>query len=118
MADHTNAPSFVDVFEELDAGILDSKVSAALAQTALAVVNAESRKQTGKVTLEFEITRIGEGAQVHMSHKLSYTRPTLRGKAQETDTTETLLYVGKGGKLTVTPDTQLDLIQKTQREVV
>lgn len=118
MTDPTKAPSFVDVFEELDAGILDRKVSAALAQTALAVVNAESRKQTGKVTLEFEIARIGEGAQVTMSHKLSYARPTLRGKVQETDTTQTLLYVGKGGKLTITPDTQLDLIHKTQREVV
>lgn len=118
MSDHTNAPSFVDVFEELDAGILHIKASTALAQTALAVVNAESRKQTGKVTIEFEIARIGEGAQVQMSHKLSYTKPTLRGKAQETDSTQTLLYVGKGGKLTVTPDTQLDLIQKTQREVV
>lgn len=117
MADHTNAPSFIDVFEELDAGILHRKVSAALAQTAMAVVNAENRKQTGKVTLELEIARIGEGAQVTMSHKLSYSRPTLRGKAQETDTTQTLLYVGKGGKLTITPDTQLDLIQKTTREV-
>ena len=37
MADHTNAPSFVDVFEELDAGILHRKASTALAQTALAL---------------------------------------------------------------------------------
>lgn len=116
--ENPHAPSFVDVFEELDAGILDRKVSAALAQTAMAVVNAENRKHTGKVTLEFELARIGEGAQVTMTHKLTYTRPTLRGKTQEIDTTETLLYVGKGGKLTVTPDTQIDLIPKVKREVV
>lgn len=118
MADATNAPGFVEVFEELDAGIFDRKVSHAIAQVALAVVNAESRKQTGRVTLEFNIERIGEGAQVNMTHKLAYSKPTLRGKVNETDETQTLLYVGKGGKMTVTPDTQLDLIQKTSREVV
>lgn len=118
MTDQTSAPGFVEVFEELDAGIFDRKVSHAIAQTALAVVNAESRKQTGKITLEFNIERIGEGAQVNMVHKLTYQKPTLRGKVNETDETQTLLYVGKGGKLTVTPDTQLDLIQKTAREVV
>lgn len=118
MTDHTNAPGFVDIFEELDAGIFDRKVSSAIAQTALAVVNAESKKQTGKVTIEFNIERIGEGAQVNMTHKLTYSKPTTRGKVMETNETQTLLYVGKGGKMTVTPDTQLDLISKTQREVV
>ena len=117
MTDQLNAPSFIDVFEELDAGIFDRKVSHAIAQVALAVVNAESRKQTGKVTLEFNIERIGEGAQVNMTHKVTYSKPTLRGKANETDETQTLLYIGKGGKMTITPDTQLDLIQKTTREV-
>lgn len=118
MTSTTTAPDFTEVFEELDAGIFGRKVSHALSETAMAVVNAESRKQTGKLTLEFNIERIGEGAQVNMTHKLTYQKPTLRGKVNETDETQTLLYVGKGGKLTVTPDTQLDLIQKTQREVV
>lgn len=118
MTDPLNAPGFVDVLEELDAGIFHRKTSHAVAQVALAVVNAESRKQTGKVTLEFNIERIGEGAQVNMTHKLAYQKPTLRGKVNETDETQTLLYVGKGGKMTVTPDTQLELIGKTQREIV
>lgn len=118
MSDPQTAPGFTPLFEELDAGIFDRKVSHAIAQTALAVVNADDRKKTGRVTIEFEIERIGEGAQVGMTHKLTYARPTLRGKIQETDSTQTLLYVGKGGKLTITPDTQLDLIPKTRREVV
>lgn len=118
MTDAANTPDFVPVLEELDAGIFSRKVASALAQTALAVVNAESKKQVGKITIEFELSRIGEGAQVQMAHKLAYSRPTTRGKIQETDTTETLLYVNKGGRLTITPDTQLDLIAKTKREVV
>lgn len=118
MTDTSNAPGFVEVFEELDAGIFDRKVSHAIAQTALAVVNAESRKQTGKVTLEFNIERIGEGAQVNMTHKLTYSKPTLRGKVNETDETQTLLYIGKGGKMTITPDTQMELISKIKREAV
>lgn len=118
MTDATNVPGFIPVLEELDAGIFERKVAHALAETARAVVNADSKKQSGKITIELDITRIGEGAQVQMTHKLSYARPTLRGKIQETDTTQTLLYVGKGGKLTVTPDTQLEIFQKQQREVV
>ena len=117
MSNETKAPGFVPVLEELDAGIFERKIAHALAETARAVVNAESKKQSGKITIELELTRIGEGAQVQMQHKLSYARPTLRGKIQETDTTETLLYVGKGGKLTVTPDTQMEIFTKQPREV-
>lgn len=117
MTDVTNAPGFIAVLEELDAGIFERKIAHALAETARAVVNADSKKQSGKITIEFDLARIGEGAQVQMTHKLSYARPTLRGKIQETDTTQTLLYVGKAGKLTVTPDTQLEIFQKQQREV-
>lgn len=115
---HTNAPSFVPLYEELDAGIFDRKVSHAIAQTALAVVNAGEKTKKGRITIELEIERIGEGAQVNMTHTLTYVRPTLRGKTQETDKTQTLLYVSKGGKMTITPDTQLDLIPRTRREVI
>lgn len=111
-------PDFVPVFEELDAGLFSRKVAAAIAETALAVVNAESAKQTGEVALEFKIARIGEGAQISMTHRLKFSRPTRRGKRSENDVTLTLLYVGKGGKLTVTPDTQIDLFKKEERKVV
>lgn len=118
MSDPLSAPEFTAVYEELDAGIFDRKVSHAMAQTAMAVVNADDKNKKGRVTIEYEIERIGDGAQINMTHKLTYVRPTLRGKVQETDSTQTLLYVGKGGKMTITPDTQMDLIPKTRREVV
>lgn len=118
MSEPLAAPEFTAVFEELDGGIFDRKVSHAMAQTAMAVVNAEDKSKKGTVTLEFEFERIGEGAQINMAHTIKFTRPTLRGKIQETDKTQTLLHVGKGGKMTITPDTQMDLIPRTRREVV
>lgn len=117
MTEATGAPGFVPVLEELDAGIFERKIAQALAETARSVVNADSKKQSGKITIELDLTRIGEGAQVQMTHKLTYARPTLRGKIQETDTTQTLLYVGRGGKLTITPDTQTEMFAKQPREV-
>ncbi len=36
-----------------------------------------------------------------IKHKLSYVRPTNRGKISEEDTTETPMYVNRGGRLTI-----------------
>lgn len=118
MSEPQAAPEFVAVFEELDAGIFNRKVSAALAETAMAVVNAEDKSKKGTVTIQLELERIGEGAQVNMSHTIDVSRPTLRGKIREIDKTQTLLHVGKRGKMTITPDTQMDLIPRVRREIV
>ena len=112
------SPNFVAVLEELDAGYFNQRISAALAATAVAVVNNENKAKTGSVIIELKLSRIGEGAQIRMGHRLSYKSPTKRGYVSESDETETLLYVGRGGKMTVTPDTQMDLIAKQPREVV
>ncbi len=39
-------------------------------------------------------------------HKLSYVRPTNRGKISEEDTTETPMYVNRGGRLTILQEDQ------------
>jgi hypothetical protein len=41
-----------------------------------------------------------EEKRVKIKHKLNYSTPTPRGKASE-DTTETPMWVNKGGKLTI-----------------
>ena len=41
-----------------------------------------------------------------ISHKLKMVTPTKRGKKSEEDTTETPMWVGKGGKLTILPEDQ------------
>lgn len=99
----TNVPDFLG---ELDAGVFMNKISAALNATALGVLNNGGK---GKVALEFDLDRISnsvEEKRVSIKHKLKFVTPTPRGKVSEEDTTETPMYVGKGGKLTILQEDQ------------
>lgn len=91
---------------ELDAGIFENKLSAAFNVVALGVLNNGGK---GKVTVEFDLSRISnsvEEKRVMIAHKLKFTTPTPRGKSSEEDTTETPMYVGKGGKLAIMQEDQ------------
>ena len=102
----TVVPEFLG---ELDAGVFVNKIAAALNNTALGVLNNGNK---GKVTLTFDFERMGnsvEEKRVKIKHKLQYVTPTPRGKATEEDTTETPMWVNKGGKLTILQEDQGNL---------
>lgn len=95
-----------DFLGELDAGVFMNKIAAALNTTALGVLNNGNK---GKVVLTFDFERMGnsvEEKRVKIKHKLNYSTPTPRGKASEEDTTETPMWVNKGGKLTILQEDQ------------
>ncbi|EPZ9226151.1 TPA: hypothetical protein SMN24_000199 [Proteus mirabilis] len=99
----TNVPDFLS---ELDAGVFENKVSVALNDVALGVLNNGGK---GKVSIELDIERLSnsmEEKRVEITHKLKFTAPTLRGKRTEEDATKTPMYVGKGGKLTIMQEDQ------------
>ncbi|WP_279047297.1 hypothetical protein [Cedecea davisae] len=99
----TVVPEFL---EELDAGVFINKIAASLNNTALGVLNNGGK---GKVVLTFDLERMGnsvEEKRVKIKHKLQYTTPTPRGKATEEDTTETPMWVNRGGKLTILQEDQ------------
>ncbi|MDE9466416.1 hypothetical protein [Xenorhabdus bovienii] len=99
----TVVPEFIS---ELDGGVFESKLSASLNAVALGVLNNGGK---GKVIVEMDISRLNnsiEEKRIMISHKLKFTAPTPRGKSSEEDTTETPMYVGKGGKLTVMQEDQ------------
>lgn len=99
----TNVPDFLG---ELDAGVFQNKISAALNDTALGVLNNGGK---GKVVITFDIDRLSnsvEEKRVSIKHQLKFVTPTPRGKVSEEDTTETPMFVGKGGKLTVLQEEQ------------
>lgn len=99
----TNVPDF---FSELDAGVFENKVSVALNDVALGVLNNGGK---GKVIIELDIERLSnsmEEKRVEITHKLKFTAPTLHGKRTEDDATKTPMYVGKGGKLTIMQEDQ------------
>ncbi|CAM8681633.1 hypothetical protein [Leclercia sp. M-A074-M] len=99
----TKVPDFLG---ELDGGVFENKIAVALSEVAFGVLN---NGQKGKVTLTFEIDRMSnsvEEKRVNIKHKLSYVRPTPHGKSSEEDTTETPMYVNRGGKLTILQEDQ------------
>jgi hypothetical protein len=105
-----------ETLAEMDAGVFIAKVSRALADTALAVIEHDDSRKKGKVTLEFEFERIANSAQVNISHTLKMARPTRRGRATEQDTTATPFYVGARGRLSVMPFAQTDLYKPHQKD--
>lgn len=99
----TNIPDF---FGELDGGVFETKLGAALNEVALGVLNNGSK---GKVQVTFDLSRLSNSMdekRVSIAHKLSFTKPTPRGKTSEEDTTETPMYVNRGGKLSVLQEDQ------------
>lgn len=102
-----------DFLGELDAGIFMNKIAAALNNTALGVLNNGGK---GQVAITFDIDRLSnsvEEKRVGIKHKLKFVIPTPRGKQSEEDTTETPMYVGKGGKLTILQEDQGQLFAIT-----
>ncbi|WP_435300770.1 hypothetical protein [Escherichia coli] len=91
---------------ELDGGVFETKIGAVLSEVASGVMNTKTK---GKVSLNLEIEPFDE-SRVKIKHKLSYVRPTNRGKISEEDTTETPMYVNRGGRLTILQEDQGQLL--------
>nr|DAY29036.1 MAG TPA: hypothetical protein [Bacteriophage sp.] len=95
----TNVHEFL---EDLDAGIFENKLATALSEVALGVL---SNDKQGTVKVEFTLKKMdSDNPSVQIQHKLSYIKPTKRGKSSEEDTTATPMYVHKGGALCATPE--------------
>ncbi len=94
----TNVDDFIG---ELGAGVVKEKLAHILSEAALGTI-LYGRGRKGKVTLEISFAQIGANDQVIVSHKISHSTPTNRGKKSEEDTTETPFFVGKGGALSIT----------------
>lgn len=106
----TNVDDFVS---EMHAGTFKDKLALTLSQAAQGVItNAGAHCKKAKVTIEFNISQIGDMDQVVVSHKLGSIIPTKRGKKMEEDTTETPFFVGKGGQMTINPPKEEESGQK------
>jgi len=93
----------VEFIGECNAGILIEKLSLALSEAAIAQINHGAGSKRAKVSLEFTFQQMGDNEQVIVSHKLSTSTPTKRGKKAEEDVTDTAFFVGKGGVLSIGP---------------
>lgn len=92
-----------DFIEELGGGVFAEKLAHTLSEAALGTIIHGNGTKKGKVTIELTFKQIGENDQVSISHKLAHVTPTKRGKRSEEDTTETAMFVSRGGVLSVAP---------------
>lgn len=97
-----------EFFQELDGGVFERKLSIALSTVAASVVDND---RVGKVTIELSLTKIPGTSQVHCGHTLKFTRPTMDGEASEKEKRSTPMHVGKFGKLSITPENQLQMFE-------
>jgi len=100
MSNPTDIGQFI---ADLNGGVFDESVSMLLSTVAAAVVD---HKKVGSVQLNFSMKPVGEGNQITITHEVKFTQPKARGKIIENDTTDTIMYVGIGGKTTLLPETQ------------
>lgn len=98
-----------ELLSDLDGGVFEQKLSQMLTEVGQAAVN---HGRVGKVTVEFTMKQIGQSSQITLDHKLSYTRPTSKGKVSEENTTQTPVYVSRKG-LTLFPENQTDMFDRT-----
>lgn len=99
---------FMELLPDLDAGVYVQQVGVALSEAALAAV------QTGKksaVTLKLTIKQVGDSSTVTLEHALKLENPTPKGKRSEERSTSTPLYVARGGRLTLFPESQPNLFK-------
>lgn len=112
----TSAATDVGEFiAELDGGIFERKMSVALSQVAAASVDNE---KAGEVSIKFTFNRIPGTSQVHCKHTLKFSKPTMDGKSGEEEARTTALHVGKFGRLTLAPESQLTFMDKKTGEIL
>lgn len=101
--------NITDFISELDGGVFENKLSRAISDVAIGVVN---EGKPGKVVITLDMKPIGNGHQVAIDHKLSFVRPTRKGKLSEEDATQTPMHVGPQGRLSMFPENQNQLFDK------
>lgn len=83
-----------EFFANLNAGVFNSTLGAALSAVAGAVVDHGKK---GKVTITLDMAPIGESHQVKITHKLAWSEPTKRGSRSEDNALDTPMFVTEKG---------------------
>lgn len=93
---------------ELGAGVFEEKLARVLGETASAVM---SNERDGEVILRFKMKPISS-SQAKVTHSIEFKAPTLNGVKTEKNTTDTVMYVGQKGKMSLFPEDQMQMFGK------
>lgn len=96
-----NKEQLIDALGELDCGNFIEKIAAQLSETAMSVLHTDGKKK-GEVTIKLSLSKVGNSDQLIIESAMAHKTPTKRGHKSEIDTTETPMFVGKGGVLSIT----------------
>lgn len=102
-----------EFFSELGAGVFEEKLQRVLGETASAVM---TNNREGEITIKFKMKPISS-SQAKVAHSIEFKAPTLNGVKSEKNTTDTVMYVGSKGKLSLFPENQTQMFT-TGGEVV
>lgn len=109
---NSNTAAATDVGEfitDLDGGMFDRMLSVALSESAAAAIDHD---KVSEVTVKLSFKKIPGTHQVQCQHQLKYSRPTPDGKRSEEATRTTPLHVGKYGRLSLAPESQMSFIDR------
>lgn len=113
---HTNvmkpeAPrtDFTKILGDFNANVFEQQINRAMSDVA---ANVTTYGKNGEVVLKFKFKRIGNSSQVVIEHGIKSVIPTddKKGKLTEETSSETPMHVSKGGKLSLFPYEQGDLL--------
>lgn len=113
MSTHSSTSAATDVAEfmsDLDGGQFERMLSIAISQVAAGTCDNDGK---GEVNLKLSFTKVPGASQVICSHALKFTRPTADGKASEEVSRKTALHVGKFGRLTLAPENQMAMFDRS-----
>lgn len=97
-----------EFFSELGAGAFEQKLTQILGETASAVM---TNNREGEVTIKLKMKPISS-SQAKITHSIDFKAPTIHGQKSEKNTTDTVMYVGKKGKLSLFPEDQMQMFDK------
>lgn len=102
----TDLPQFIN---DLDGGVFAEKVSRALSDVAAGVID---HNKPGELTLKFKLGRVGNSYRVALKHGLTYKVPEANGSYSQENTTESVMHVNAGGRMSMFPENQNQLFTR------
>lgn len=103
MNDKIERTNLAELLADLNAGVFEQQLNAAISDVAANVV---THGKPGELTIKFKFKQIGDNQQVAISHSLKSVVPMSRGRITEESAADTPLHVLPGGKLVLFPDTK------------
>ncbi len=111
MSDEHNDKVFLELIEDMDAGVLWPVMESMARKIAIGVVSSEDPKAKGTLEMKFVFTRIEGTAQIRIHSKITEATPTLRGMTGEFIEGQTNVHVSLNdrGAMTILPEAQLTI---------